>query len=78
MEGRSIGVMEILRTLAECDLNVSWASRVLRIPRTTLQTHLAIIEEATGLRPTGFYDLHKLLAGTAGNGKKETNKRDKE
>lgn len=53
--------MEWLRSLADCDLNLAWAARCMKMRRTTLQSRLGRIFERTGLNPLNFYDLHELL-----------------
>ena len=52
---------QMIRTIAECDLNVSRAARVYHYHRNTLVYHCEKIKRKTGLDPRVFWDMIKLL-----------------
>lgn len=52
---------EVIRVLADCDMNLSEAARVLRCSRNNVIQHANRIQEITGLDPRCFYDLIELL-----------------
>ena len=51
----------VIIALAECNMKVSDASRILGVHRNTVTYHLEKIKRITGLDPLSFYDLVKLL-----------------
>lgn len=52
---------EAIRALAKCDMNISLTARMLDVRRSTLEYRFERICDITGLNPTRFYELHKLL-----------------
>ena len=52
---------QVIRTVADCDLNVTQASRVFHYHRNTLVYHMEKIKRKTGLDPRRFWDMIKLL-----------------
>lgn len=52
---------EIIKTLADCNMNVHKTARVMNYHRNTIIYHLLKIKNKTGLEPLNFYDLVKLL-----------------
>lgn len=53
--------MDLVRTLAECDMVASAAARELGWNRTTIQNYCDRVYAKTGLNPLCFYDLNELL-----------------
>lgn len=53
--------MEVVRAMADADMNLSRAARDLGLHRDTLRSQLETIANRTGLSPTNFYDLSELL-----------------
>lgn len=53
--------MQMLRALADNDMNVCKTARELHRDPKGLRYHLIKIRKCTGLNPMGFYDLHELL-----------------
>lgn len=58
MDGKDV---EIIRAMAEHDMNVSEVSRTRFMHRGTVLYHLNRINEETGLDPQKFYDLVDLV-----------------
>ena len=52
---------EIIKTLADCDMNVLKTARVMHYHRSTIAYHLRSIKKKTGMDPLNFYDLVRLL-----------------
>jgi DNA-binding PucR family transcriptional regulator len=52
---------EIIIALADNNMNITKASRVLYVHRNTVEYHIRKVKLSTGLDPTNFYDLCKLL-----------------
>ena len=52
---------KIIRLLAENDMNITAVAREMLFTRGAILHHVAKIEKQTGLAPTKFYDLCKLL-----------------
>lgn len=52
---------QILRTYAECNMNVSEVARKLHYHRNNIDYHLDNIRMKTGLDPRNLFDLIKLL-----------------
>lgn len=50
-----------VRTLADCDMNLSWTARVLGVSRKSMEQQVSRIKKNTGLNPMCFYDLCELL-----------------
>lgn len=57
----TIKQIEIIKALAEVNMNASKVATLLHYHRNTIQYHLQSIEESTGLCPKNFYDLCELL-----------------
>lgn len=53
--------LNAIRAIADCDMNVAKAARVVGMRMNTLRNRIARIHEITGLSPVRFYDLQKLL-----------------
>ena len=53
--------LELLRAMADCNLNVAEVSRKKFIHRNTINYQLSCIRRETGLDPQKFWDLKKLL-----------------
>lgn len=53
--------MQMVRALADNNMNTTWAAHDLHRCRSGLQYQLNKIFELTGLNPQNFYDLHELL-----------------
>ncbi len=53
--------VKIILALAKCGLNPSRAARKLNIHRNTVIYHIGEIRDFTGLDPSDFYDMAKLL-----------------
>lgn len=52
---------EIILALADHDLNITKVARAGYMHRNTVLYHIGKIRKSTGLDPTKFYDLNKLL-----------------
>lgn len=52
---------EIIRSLADCDMNITDAANKVFIHRNTFCYHMDKIKKKTGLNPKKFYDLIDLL-----------------
>lgn len=52
---------DLLRAMADCNLNVAEVSRKYFIHRNTINYQLSCIRKETGLNPQKFWDLKKLL-----------------
>ena len=52
---------EVIRTMAECNMNFTEAGKKLYMHRTTVVEHANKIKKATGKDPKCFYDLMELL-----------------
>ena len=52
---------EIIIALADNNMNITEASKVLYVHRNTVEYHIRKVRQSTGLNPTNFYDLHKLV-----------------
>ena len=52
---------QVILTLADADLNVNETARRLFLSRNTVVYHIEKIKRHTGLDPTKFHDLCKLL-----------------
>lgn len=53
--------VEIIRALADNNLNVTETARQLYMHRNTVCHHILRVKKQTGLDPLNFFDLHKLL-----------------
>lgn len=53
--------VEIIRALADNNLNVTETARQLYMHRNTVCYHVLRVKKQTGLDPLNFFDLHKLL-----------------
>lgn len=52
---------EIIRMMAECDLNITWTARRMDLNRNTIAYHVKEIASKTLKNPQIFYDLVELL-----------------
>lgn len=52
---------DLIRAMADCDLNVSEAARALYYARSTIDVRLNSIAKKTGLDPRCFYNEVELL-----------------
>ena len=52
--------LKIIKTLADCNMNVQKTSNKMNYHRNTIVYHLQKIENETGLNPMNFHDLVKL------------------
>ena len=52
---------EIIIALADNNMNITKASRVLYVHRNTIEYHIRKVKRNTGLDATQFHDLCKLL-----------------
>lgn len=52
---------EIILALADHNMNITKVARVGYMHRNTVLYHIGKIKRITGLDPTNFYDLHKLV-----------------
>ena len=52
---------EVIRLMADCNLNVSAGARVTHYHPNTIMYHLNRIQEVTGENPRTFYGVTKLL-----------------
>lgn len=52
--------LKIIKTLADCNMNVQKTANKLNYHRNTIVYHLQKIENETRLNPMNFYDLVKL------------------
>ncbi len=52
----------VILAMAECNLNVSKAAKILYMDRTTVLRHIDKIHDSTGRDPRYFYDLVFLLS----------------
>lgn len=52
---------QVILTLADADLNVNETARRLFLSRNTVEYHIEKIKRRTGLDPTKFHGLCKLL-----------------
>lgn len=53
--------LEIVKSLADCNMNVQKVANVMNYHRNTIIYHLQKVKKDTGLDPMNFYDLVKLL-----------------
>lgn len=53
--------IEIIRAMAEFDMNVSEVSKKLFMHRNTVIYHISKIKKKTGLNPQKFFDLVELI-----------------
>ena len=53
--------IQILKDLADYDMNVCEVARNCYYHRNTIEYHIAAIRKKTGLSPKKFYDLCKLI-----------------
>ena len=52
---------KVIRTIADCDIKLATAAKVLYVHRNTLTYYVDKIKRKTGLDVRNFYDLCKLL-----------------
>ena len=52
---------EVILALADNNMNESKTARVLYMHRNSIVYHTRKVKKVTGLDPTNFYDLHKLV-----------------
>lgn len=59
--------VSVILTLADCNMNVTDTSKVLYVHRNTVVYYIDKIKRKTGLNPTRFYDLCKLVEMVGGS-----------
>lgn len=59
--------IEIVRAMADYDMNISEIARQIYVARNDVEYHVAQIHKKTGLNPKRFYDLIKLVELYGGN-----------
>lgn len=52
---------KIIKTFADCNMNVQATANLMCYHRNTIIYHLRKVKKETGLDPMNFYDLIKLL-----------------
>lgn len=52
---------DIILSLADNNMNITKVARIKYMHRNTVVYHINKVKNITGLDPTNFYDLHKLV-----------------
>lgn len=63
IENREKVEKEIIKAMADCNMNIAEVSKKLMYHRNSIVYHIETIKENTGLDARVFYDLVKLLKG---------------